>query len=173
MTDIIDIEAIETDETAEAAETAKAAKPAEADPRQCAIVAAQAADAKKATDIMIQDVRGLLSVTDYFVIATAANNRQVDAIVEAIEEAERKQCGVKPLSREGLDNSIWALLDYGTFVVHVFQAEARDYYKLELLWNKAPVVDLAAEAGITDAVYSERISDLLAKLAAGEKVRDI
>ena len=57
--------------------------------RQCAIVAARAADAKKATDIMIQNVTDLVSVTDYFVIATAANNRQVDAIIEAIEEAER------------------------------------------------------------------------------------
>ena len=143
-----------------------------ADARTCALAAAKAADAKKATDIMVQDVRGLVSVTDYFVIVTAANNRQVDAIIEAIEEAERKEHGVKPISREGTDTGIWALLDYGNFVVHVFQPEARDYYKLELLWNKAPVVDLA-EAGITDAVYSERISDLLAKLAAGEQVSDI
>ena len=158
---------IETiDETAQAAP----AQPAEA--RTCALVAAKAADAKKATDIMVQQVSGLLSVTDYFVIVTAANNRQVDAIIDAIEEAERLQCGVKPISREGTENGIWALLDYRNFVVHVFQPEARDYYKLELLWNKAPVVDLA-EAGITDAVYSERISDLLAKLAAGETVRDI
>ena len=172
MSDFIEIEELEAVE--EAAEETEAAAPApEADARQCAIVAARAADSKKATDIMVQDVRGLLSVTDYFVIATAANNRQVDAIVEAIEEAERKQCGAKPISREGTDNGIWALLDYGNFVVHVFQAEARDYYKLELLWNKAPVVDLAEEAGITDAVYSERISDLLARLAAGEKVKDI
>ncbi|MBQ3385805.1 MAG: ribosome silencing factor [Eggerthellaceae bacterium] len=166
MTDII-----ETEGVLESAE--EVAKAPEADARTCALVAARAADSKKATDIMVQDVRGLVSVTDYFVIATAANNRQVDAIVEAIEEAERKECHVKPISREGTDNGIWALLDYGNFVVHVFQAEARDYYKLELLWNKAPVVDLAAEAGITDAVYSERISDLLAKLAAGQKVQDI
>ena len=166
MTDII-----ETEGVLESAE--EVAKAPEADARTCALVAARAADSKKATDIMVQDVRGLVSVTDYFVIATAANNRQVDAIVEAIEEAERKECHVKPISREGTDNGIWALLDYGNFVVHVFQAEARDYYKLELLWNKAPVVDLAAEADITDAVYSERISDLLAKLAGGQKVQDI
>ena len=143
-----------------------------ADSRTCALVAAKAADSKKATDIMVQQVSALMNVTDYFVIATAANNRQVDAIIEAIEEAERQQCGVKPLSREGTDDGIWALLDYGNFVVHVFQPEARDYYKLELLWNKAPVVDLA-EAGITDAVYSERISDLLEKLASGAHVSDI
>ena len=162
--------ASETIENADVQEVAPVRSAADA--RTCALAAAKAADAKKATDIMVQDVRGLLSVTDYFVIVTAANNRQVDAIIEAIEEAERKECGVKPISREGTDTGIWALLDYGNFVVHVFQAEARDYYKLELLWNKAPVVDLA-EAGITDAVYSERISDLLAKLAAGEQVSDI
>ncbi len=145
---------------------------AEADARTCALVAARAADSKKATDIMVQDVTELVGVTDYFVIVTASNNRQVDAVIDAIEEAERKECGVKPISREGLDSGYWALLDYGNFVVHVFQPEARDYYKLELLWNAAPVVDLS-EAGITDAVYSERVSDLLAKLASGQEVRDI
>ncbi|MBR2789640.1 MAG: ribosome silencing factor [Eggerthellaceae bacterium] len=141
--------------------------------RQCAIVAARAADAKKATDIMIQNVADLVSVTDYFVIATAANNRQVDAIIEAIEEAERKECGVKPISREGTEDGIWALLDYGNFVVHVFQPEARDYYKLELLWNSAPIVDLAEEAGLKDAVYSARIQDLLERISRGEQIRDI
>ena len=141
--------------------------------RQCAIVAARAADAKKATDIMIQNVTDLVSVTDYFVIATAANNRQVDAIIEAIEEAERKECGVKPISREGTEDGIWALLDYGNFVVHVFQPEARDYYKLELLWNSAPIVDLAEEAGLKDAVYSARIQDLLERISRGEQIRDI
>ena len=141
--------------------------------RECALVAAKAADAKKATDIMVQNVTDLVSVTDYFVIATAANNRQVDAIIEAIEEAERKECGVKPISREGTEDGIWALLDYGNFVVHVFQPEARDYYKLELLWNSAPIVDLAEEAGLTDVVYSARISDLLERISRGEKIKDI
>ena len=72
------------------------AQPAEAkSSRDCALIAARAACGKKATDIMIQDVRELVSVTDYFVIATAANNRQVAAIIDAIEEAERKEGGVK------------------------------------------------------------------------------
>lgn len=132
-------------------------------PRECALIAACAADAKKATDIMVQEVGGLISVTDYFVIATAANNRQVEAIVDAIEEAEREQAGEKPLHREGTDDGMWALLDYGDFVVHVFQPETRDYYRLEMLWNDAPVIDLAKEAGLTDAVYSDRIAKLLGK----------
>ncbi len=161
-----------TEELIETVEEAQEPGVVVTDARTCALVAAKAADSKKATDIMVQDVTELVSVTDYFVIATASNNRQVDAIIDAVEETVRKECGVKPLSREGLESGYWALLDYGNFVVHVFQAEARDYYKLELLWNAAPVVDLA-EAGITDAVYSERISDLLAKLSAGDEVRDI
>ena len=99
--------------------------------RECALIAARAACSKKATDVMIQDVRELVSVTDYFVIATAANNRQVAAIIDAIEEAERKQGGVKPLHTEGTNDGVWALLDYGAFVVHVFQPEARDFYQLE------------------------------------------
>lgn len=136
-------------------------KPAEKTSRECAIIAAVAADAKKATDLMVQEVRELISVTDYFVIATAANNRQVDAIVDAIEEAERKEAGIKPLHREGTRDGMWALLDYGNFVVHVFQPETRDYYRLEALWNDAPVIDLAKEAGLTDMVYSDRIAKML------------
>lgn len=129
--------------------------------RECAIIAAKAADAKKATDLMVQEVRELISVTDYFVIATAANNRQVDAIIDAIEEAERKEAGIKPLHREGTNDGMWALLDYGSFVVHVFQPETRDYYRLEALWNDAPVIDLAEEAGLIDMVYSDRIAKML------------
>lgn len=129
--------------------------------RECALIAARAADEKKATDIMVQEVGGLISVTDYFVIATAANNRQVEAIIDEIEEACRLQAHVKPIHREGTEDGMWALLDYGSFVVHVFQPEARDYYQLEMLWNDAPVVDLAKEAGLTEAVYSDRIAKLL------------
>lgn len=128
--------------------------------RQCALIAAKAADEKKATDIMVQEVGAITSMTDYFVIATAANNRQVDAIVEEIEKQLREQADVKPASREGLEEGTWALLDYGDIVVHVFQPEARDYYRLEDLWNDCPVIDLK-EAGITDIEYSDRIAKLM------------
>lgn len=131
--------------------------------RKCAIVAAQAADSKKATDIMVQEVRELIGVTDYFVIATAANNRQVAAIIDEIEEQVRVQGGLKPLHREGTNEGIWSLLDYGFMVVHVFQPEARDFYRLEQLWNDAPIIDLAEEAGLTDVEYSERIAQLMEK----------
>ena len=130
-------------------------------PKDYAIIAARAADEKKATDIIVQNVGDIISVTDYFVIVTAANNRQVNAIVEAIEEAERKQAQIKPLHREETRDGSWELLDYGSVVVHVFQPETREYYRLEALWNDAPVMDLAKEAGIEDAVYSDRIAAML------------
>ena len=129
--------------------------------RKCAIVAAQAADEKKATDIMVQEVRDLIGVTDYFVIVTATSNRQVHAIIDAVEEAERLQAKITPLHREETRDGSWELLDYGSVVVHVFQPETREYYRLEALWNDAPVMDLAKEAGIDDAVYSDRIAAML------------
>ena len=140
-----------TDKTAEQARFSRA----------CALDAARAANEKKATDIMVQEVRELIGVTDYFVIATAANNRQVDAIVDAVEERLREQDGAKPLHREVSSDGSWSLLDYGSVVVHVFMPETRDFYRLEQLWNDAPVVDLAAEAGLEGLEYSDRIAALL------------
>lgn len=137
--------------------------PADITSKERAIIAAQAADEKKATDIMVQEVRDLIGVTDYFVIATAANNRQVEAIIDEIEVAERKIAQVKPLHREGTQDGSWSLLDYGDFVVHVFQPETREYYRLEALWNDAPVLDLAREAGLNDLTYSDRIAKLLGR----------
>ena len=131
-----------------------------------AIIAARAADEKKATDIVVQNVGELIGVTDYFVIVTATNNRQVHAIIDAVEEAERLQAKIKPLHREETRDGSWELLDYGSIVVHVFQPETREFYRLEALWNDAPVMDLAAEAGITDAVYSDRSAELLGERAA-------
>ena len=130
-------------------------------PRAMAIIAARAADEKKATDIVVQNVGEIISVTEYFVIVTAANSRQVSAIVDEIEEQERAQAGVKPLHREETRDGSWELLDYGSIVVHVFQPETREFYRLEALWNDAPIMDLASEAGIEGAVYSDRIASLL------------
>ena len=141
-------------------------------PKDYAIIAARAADEKKATDIVVQNVGEIISVTDYFVIVTAANSRQVNAIIEAIEEAERLQANIKPLHREETRDGSWELLDYGSVVVHVFQPETREYYRLEALWNDAPIMDLAAEAGITDAVYSDRIASILGDRNAADRLED-
>ncbi|MBR0404895.1 MAG: ribosome silencing factor [Eggerthellaceae bacterium] len=143
-------------------------KTSELTPKDYAIIAARAADEKKATDIVVQNVGEIISVTDYFVIVTAANSRQVGAIIEAIEEAERLQADIKPLHREETRDGSWELLDYGSVVIHVFQPETREYYRLEALWNDAPIMDLAAEAGITDAVYSDRIAAILGERDAGQ-----
>ena len=144
----------------------------EATPKDMAIIAARAADEKKATDIVVQNVGEIISVTEYFVIVTAANNRQVGAIIDEIEEQEREQAGVKPLHREETRDGSWELLDYGSVVVHVFQPETREFYRLEALWNDAQVMDLAVEAGITDAVYSDRIAALLGDRGAGAELEE-
>lgn len=131
--------------------------------RQCALIAARAADEQKATDIMVLEVGQLVDVTEFFVIATARNTPHVGAILEAMEDALRIQAGIKPISREETKDHTWELLDYGTFVIDVFQPEAREYYRLETLWNDAPIVDLA-EAGIEHPEYSERIAQLVEKM---------
>lgn len=131
------------------------------DAKELAIIAAKAADGKKATDIVVQNVGELIGVTDYFVIVSAANNRQVNAIVDAIEEDIRLAAHIHPTHREQTRDGSWELLDYGNIVVHVFQPETREFYRLEELWSDAPVLDLAEEAGLTDVVYSEQILAML------------
>lgn len=86
----------------------------------------------------------LLVVTDYFLLATGANDRQVHSIADAIEDALR-EAGVKPIGREGERELRWVLLDYGDFVVHVFRPDEREFYRLEKLWSDAPRLDLPAE----------------------------
>ncbi|MDR7556574.1 MAG: ribosome silencing factor [Armatimonadota bacterium] len=99
--------------------------------------AAAAADAKRAEDIVILDLRGQTLVTDYFVICTGTSRVQLRAIVDAIVEA----LDVPGLPmREGDEESQWVLLDYGDVVVHVFGPETRAFYRLERLWGDAPEV---------------------------------
>jgi ribosome-associated protein len=111
-------------------------------PKQLALLAAEAAGDKKASDIVALDVSQLLVITEYFVIATGRTNIQVRAIADEVEEQLRLKAGVKPLGREGAGEDKWVLLDYGDMVVHVFQPEERDFYRLERLWGDAPRLDL-------------------------------
>jgi len=104
-------------------------------------VAAAAASAKKADDIVALDVGDILSITDAFVITSATNTRQVRTIVDEIEKAMKEHASFPPTSIEGLDDATWVLLDYGDFVVHVFLDETRAYYELERLWTDAPRID--------------------------------
>ena len=104
-------------------------------------VAAAAASAKKAEDIVALDVGDIISITDAFVITSASNTRQVRTIVEEIEKAMKEHASSPPTSVEGLDDATWVLLDYGDVVVHVFLDETRTYYELERLWTDAPQID--------------------------------
>jgi len=109
--------------------------------RSTAVAAAQAAAAKQAEDIAILDVRELIVITDYFVIASGSTERQVKTIVDEVERVLREVHEVKPVRREGESDARWVLLDYVDFVVHVFADEEREYYDLERLWADAPRVD--------------------------------
>ncbi len=136
--------------------------PKDQDSKQIALAAARAIDDKKGSDIVIQYVGDLLSMTDWFVIATAANKRRADAIADEVAQQLREGLDARPVSREGVEEGTWILLDYGSVVVHVFQPAERDFYRLEQLWDEAPTLGAAA-AGIEDPVYSERIAALLAR----------
>lgn len=112
---------------------------------ELARVAAIAADDKKATDIVLLDLTQATDVCDYFLICTAANRPQLDAVVEGIEERVKANCGERPLAVEGRVGAKWVLIDYGVVVAHVFRPEVRDFYRLERLWGDAPRVGLGLE----------------------------
>lgn len=106
---------------------------------EAAQVAARAADEKLASDVLVLDVSEQLVITDCFVIASAPNERQVNAIVDNIEEKLR-EAGRKPVRREGTREGRWALLDYADIVVHVQHNDERDFYGLDRLWKDCPRV---------------------------------
>ena len=115
--------------------------PAQQSAIDLAIAAAEAAANKLATDIVILDVSEQLVITDCFVLCSGANELQVKAIVDAIEEALHK-LGEKRIRREGHQENTWVLLDYGDIVIHVQKAEERIHYAIERLWKDCPVVPL-------------------------------
>jgi ribosome-associated protein len=104
-----------------------------------ALTAAQAAADKLAADIVLIDVSDRLAITDVFVVATGNNERQVEAIVDEVEDKLRL-AGSKPIRREGQRDGRWVLLDYGDIVVHVQHAEERIFYALERLWKDCPFI---------------------------------
>ncbi len=104
--------------------------------------AAAAAESKLATDVIAFDVSDQLAITDVFLLCSAANAPQVNAVQEAIEEALLAM-GAKPVRREGQREAQWVLLDFADIVVHVQNVEMRTYYALERLWNDCPVVTLS------------------------------
>ena len=114
--------------------------------------AARAAAARKAEEIIAIDVSERLILTDVFLIASGTNERQVSAIVDAVEEAMHA-AGQRSVRREGVSAARWVLLDYGEIVVHIQHAEDRVFYALERLWRDCPVIELPADIfGIESAV---------------------
>lgn len=118
------------------------------DPAELASVAAEAADDKKATELVVLDVGDILSLVELFLLATAGNERQLKAVAESIEDRLRERYDLRPLRREGQPASGWMLLDYGDVVCHLFAAEQRAFYDLERLWSDVPRHDpLTARVG--------------------------
>lgn len=101
-----------------------------------------AADDRKAVDLKVLHLAKVTDFTDYFMICSGTSERQVQAIADAVQERMREE-RVRPLHVEGYNRAQWVLLDYGDFVVHIFQEEPRKFYSLERLWGDAP--DVTAE----------------------------
>src|SRR5438309_10704454 len=123
--------------------------------------ALEAAAEKKALDLTVLDLRGIASFTDYFVIATGTNKRQVQAISDEVVE-QLKRSGTRAARVEGYQTAEWILIDYGDFVVHVFDEKARRFYDLERLWREGRRVDVSPEqigSGISN--LKSEISDPL------------
>ena len=107
------------------------------DPKEKAEIAIAAMEEKKGEDVKLIDVSGLTEIADYFVLATANNKNQLEALVDAVEERMGKN-GIIPKNIEGRpqDNTQWILMDYNDIIVHIFTKEGRDFYDLERIWKK-------------------------------------
>ncbi len=108
-------------------------------------LALHCADEKKGIGITVLDLRDITSFTEFFVIVSGLNTRQVQAISDEIDEQLKKQLKAKPYRIEGYSSAEWILLDYGDFVIHVFENKARDVYDLERLWRDSKKVELPKE----------------------------
>jgi ribosome-associated protein len=106
--------------------------------------AVRAALDKKALDVVVLDLRKTPAFTDYFMLCSGQNTRQVQAIADAIEEALRAE-KVRPSHIEGYERAEWILMDFFTFIVHVFSPHTRDFYSLERLWGDAERIEVSDE----------------------------
>ena len=110
-------------------------------PEKVALLSAEAAEDKKARDVVVLDIQDISVICDYFVICSGLSSTQVKAIAENVEEKLQEQ-GIMKLRIEGFRDARWILLDFGSVVVHVFQERDREFYNLEHLWGDARVVHL-------------------------------
>lgn len=111
---------------------------------ELAQIAADAASAKSAFDLVALDVSGPLPLTDIFLLASGRSERNVQAIADAIEDAMLEH-GIKTLRREGRAEGRWVLLDFGDLIAHVFVEDERMFYSLERLWKDCPVVEIRTD----------------------------
>ena len=111
-------------------------------PKELALLAAQALSEKKGREIQVLEIADLTTLADYFVLATGSCDTQINALVDNVEKLITEQAGEEPPHREGYRGGTWVLLDYGCLAVHVFSAEAREFYGLERLWRDGKSVDL-------------------------------
>ena len=133
-------------ETKGSAEKKPAAKRKSSPRMPKAVTAAvRAALDKKAEDVVVLDLRKAGGFTDYFVLCTGTNPRQLQAISDSIEETLKRDLGERPAVVEGVEKSEWVLLDYFNFVVHVFSRDMRSFYGLERLWGSAERHDFSDE----------------------------
>ena len=128
------------------ADAAEAVEPSAAELDERLRLALHAAGEKKAHDLVVLDLREVASFTDYFVIASGTNVRQVQAVADEVQEQLRKHLRVKPARVEGYNSAEWVLLDYGDFIFHVFEEKSRRFYDLERLWRDAARVPLPPDA---------------------------
>jgi ribosome-associated protein len=112
------------------------AKKRNTETRDFALTAAQVADERRCGDIVVLDLKGISPATDYFVIVTGTSDRQMRTVADEICEAAREH-GLQRFGRAGYEQARWILLDFIDIVIHIFDAEYRDYYDLELLWGDA------------------------------------
>ena len=126
-------------------------KPATGKLPKAVVGAVRAAQDKKATDVVVLDLRKTGGFTDYFVLCTGGNPRQIQAIADAVEDTLRTGFGERPALVEGVEKSEWILLDYFNFVVHVFSRDCRSFYGLERLWGNAVRQEFADEPHASSA----------------------
>jgi len=140
------------------------------DTRQQVALALQAVNNKKAEDVALLQLPGESSTfTDYFLICSGSNPRQVQAIADEVDERLSKDMRVEPNAREGYDAAEWILLDYVDFVVHIFNAQRRAYYDLERLWKSAH--KLTAEELLNPAAIAEVATPELVRTAVKKRAR--
>ena len=108
-------------------------------------LALHCASDKKASNMVVLDLREIASFAEFFIIASGSNQRQVQAICDEIGEQLKKQLGARAVRIEGYKTGEWVLIDYGDFIVHVFDKDAREFYDLERLWRDARRVDLPSD----------------------------